>query len=210
MQLFSRRVVLTGPPLAYMEYATKIRDHASEKIGRDIGLWAGLFGGPIGTMLFTAHVEGVADLRAATEGLMADEDYHKLLEHGRQFMAAPAEDQLGVPIYGELADEMPPVGSYAQVVTATVSPGMYEQAIAWGVEIAQHVEGVTGVPELVMMGQFGEFGTMTWAAVTEDAAAVDRANAAMNSDEGYMKRLGEARELFVPGSGVQGLLNRIG
>jgi len=208
MQLFTRRVLMAGPPDAITEYAINIRAYVADRIGREVGLWAGLFGGPLGSMFFTMHVEGLADLRAATEPLMTDAEYHRMLAQGREYMAAPSEDSLGTPLLGEL-DEMPPVGSYAQVVQAVVAPGMYEQAIGWGVEVAQYVSGVTGVPEMVLMGQFGEFGNMTWLGISPDAATVDRANAAMNADAGYMKRLGETKDMFVPGSGMQGLVTRV-
>lgn len=208
MQLFSRRVLLVGPPSETVPYATEMREFVSEAIGREVALWAANFGAPVGTMLYTMRVDGVADLADATSGLMENEEYQRRLADHAHLNGAPAEDSLGTPIFGELGDH-PPVGSYAQVVSAVIANGMYAEGFAWGAEIAAYVAELTGVPEMFLAGQFGPFGNVTWIAVAPDAATVDRANATTNADAEYMKRLTEARDLFVPGSGQQALVSRI-
>lgn len=209
MQLFTRRVHLVGPPADTMAYATGMRDFVAERTGRDIALWSGLFGGPMGTMFYAMRVDGLADLAAATASLAEDPDYHRRLAEGRDFVGAPAEDSLATPIHGELGEESPPVGSYAQIVTATIANGMYERALGWGAEMAAYTASLTGVPEMFLAGQFGAFGNVSWIGVSPDAATVDRAMATVNGDPEYMKRLGEAGELFAEGSGLQALLTRI-
>jgi hypothetical protein len=63
MQLFSRRVHMAGPPSETMAYAADLRAHVSEVAGRELALWAVGFGAPLGTMLFSMRVEGVADFQ---------------------------------------------------------------------------------------------------------------------------------------------------
>ena len=209
MKLFSRRVQLVGPPAETMAYATDICAYVNDKVGREIALWSAVFGAPIGTMMFTMRVEGVADLAAATEGLLAVPEYHAKIAGGAGFSGGPAVDSIGTPIRGELGGESPPVGTYAAVTTAQIAHGKYAEAFGWSVEVAGHVESVTGMPTMVVSSQYGPFGTVNWIAAGGDAAAVDAANAALMGDEGYMKMLVAAGDLFVPGSGQQALIQRV-
>jgi hypothetical protein len=62
---------------------------------------------------------------------------------------------------------------------------------------------------MFLVGQFGAFGNVTWIGGAPDAATVDQANATMNGDAEYMKRLSDSKDLFIPGSGMQGLVTRI-
>ncbi len=209
MQLFSRRVQLAGPPGRVMDYVTDMQAHVSSTTGRDIALWAGMFGGPVGTFVYATRVEGVAEVQAMMAEISADQAYHEKVAAGADLVAAPSEDTLAVPIHGELGDASPPVGAVAQITTATIANGHYEEAFGWGVEMAQHGESVTGVPTMFLASRFGAFGTVSWIGVSADGAAVDAANQALWSDAEYMKRLGAAGELFAEGSGHQALVTRI-
>lgn len=208
MQLFTRRVHLVGPPRETMTYAADMCAYVAEKSGRDIALWSAMFGAPIGTMFFTVRVDGLADLQAATASFIDDDEYHDKLAAGREFMGAPAEDSISTPLYGELGDP-PPVGAYAQITAATIANGKYADAFAWGAEIAGYTAGLTGLPAMFLAGQFGAFGNVTWISGAPDLAAVDSSMVTVNTDAGYMERLGAAKELFQEGSGQQGLLTRV-
>jgi hypothetical protein len=95
------------------------------------------------------------------------------------------------------------------VNTAQIATGKYADAFAWGVEVAQHVESVTGTPVGFMQELFGPFGGVTWISAHADAAAADAAAAAMSGDEGYMKLLGDIGGLFVETSGHSSMATRI-
>jgi hypothetical protein len=209
MQLFSRRVHMVGAtPAEMMTYATDMRSYVTGKVGRDVALWATTFGAPVGTMSYTVRVEGVADLQATMSVLMGDEEYQAKLAKGAHMSGGPAVDSLMQPIYGELG-ATPPVGSMAAVTTAEIANGAVTDAIAWGVDMAMHVESVTGMTCLFLASQYGPFGTVGWISGAADAAGVDAANAAINADEAYMGKLGAIGDLFREGSGHQALLTRI-
>lgn len=209
MKLFSRRIQLVGPPAETMAYATDMCAYVNDKVGREVALWSAVFGAPLGSMMFAMRVEGVADLAAVSEGLLADPEYHARIAAGAAFSGAPAEDAIGTPIRGELGDQHPPVGTYASVTTAQIANGKYADAFGWAVEVAAHVESTTGTPTMVLSSQYGPFGTVNWIAAGGDAAAVDAANAALMGDADYMTMLGAAGDLFVPGSGQQALIRRV-
>jgi hypothetical protein len=208
MQLFTRNVQMAGPPAETMSYATDMRAFVTKKTGREIGLWANLFGAPVGAMAYTMRVEGLADLQTVTSELLEDPEYHQKLVAGREYVGAPSVDALGQPIHGELGD-MPPVGSYAMVTQATMAGGKYMDAVAWGVEIAQLVEKLSGLPTLFLSSNFGGFGDVAWIMVAKDAAGADAAGEAINGNADYMTSVNGAGDLFIPGSGRQSLTTRI-
>lgn len=209
MQLFSRLVTLTGPPAASTAYAIEMRDYAAKATGRDIALWTAQFGAPVGTVSYAMRVEGLADLQAATATLLADAEYLERLAAGQEFIGGPPTDNLSQPLFGELGEASPPVGSVAMVTTATMSAGRYGKAIAWGIDMAQHVSAVGGMPTMFLVGSFGQFGSVAWIAVAPDMASVDAAGAAVNADAAYMEKLDGAGDLFLAGSGDRALLTRI-
>ena len=208
MQLFSRTVMMTGPFAEVNAWASDMRQYVSEKSHREVGLWSVMFGAPLGTMVYSARVDGVADLQSIGSTLLGDPDYHAKLERGREFSGGPPVDQMSTPIYGELGDP-PPVGSVAVVTTATIANGVYGEAIGWGVEVAQYVEGVTGFQSTFLVDDYGPFGQVRWIGVGPDAASADTAGQKLNADQGYLEKLGAAGKLFVQGSGQRGLASRI-
>jgi hypothetical protein len=208
MQLFSRLGTLTGSPRASIKWATDVTAYVNGKVARPVGLWAVGFGQPVGTVAWTAQVDGLADLQATFAGLADDDGYEELLARGREHLAGPAIDVLREVVRGEPGDP-PAVGSISSVTTATVAPGKYEEAMAWGAEMASHVESITSHRTFFLADVYGTFGQVTWITSAPDAAAADAARTAIQSDLDYLKRLGDVGDLFIPGSGRQSMATRI-
>ncbi|MEQ9161871.1 MAG: hypothetical protein RLN74_04130, partial [Ilumatobacter fluminis] len=82
-------------------------------------------------------------------------------------------------------------------------------AVVWGREIAAHAGNVGGVPIMVLASAFGEFGQLGWLSVTPDAATAQAATDAVNADEGYLKMINDAGDLFVPGTAHRRMTTRI-
>jgi hypothetical protein len=208
MQLFSRSVMLVGPYSETMAFASDMRQFVSDQTDREVALWSVMFGAPLGTTVYTARVEGLADLQAIGATLLGHPEYHTKLASGREFSGGPPVDQLSTPIHGELGDA-PPVGSVAIVTTAAIANGAYAEAIGWSVDIAQYVEGVTGFRTTFLTDDFGPFGQVRWIGVAPDAAAADTAAQKLNADAGYLGKLAAAGQLFAEGSGHRGLATRV-
>lgn len=208
MQLFTRNVMMAGAPGDYLKFATDMAAYVSDKAGREIALWSNVFGAPNGSMTYAVRVEGIADLQATTAKLMEDAGYHAKLAEAQKYVGGPSMDSIGQPIHGELGDH-PPVGSFAAVTRAAMANGKYMEAIQWGVEIAQHVEKVSGLQTMFMAPTYGGFGDVVWIMVADDAAAVDAATAAVNSDADYLASVNGAGDLFIPNSGHQSLTTRV-
>jgi hypothetical protein len=210
MQLFSRRVHMSGPPAELMAYASDITQHVSKVGGRELALWSVGFGAPLGTMMFAMRVEGVADFQSVSAKVLADADYHAKLAAGAGYLTpGSSEDSLLQPLNAEMGDASPPVGSVAQITQAQIAGGYFEAALAWGTDMAAHAAGVTGIPVMFLAGVFGPFGSVGWISVGADAAAFDAANMALWSDADYMKKLDAAKGMFIDGSANQILATRV-
>lgn len=210
MQLLTRTVHLTGTAMDTAKWCVEMAELVSDAIDREVAVWGGTFGVPLGTYTFAMRVSGIADIQSWMPSLEANQQYQAKAAEGAAMSAAPAEGQLAMVLHGQLGDEAPPVGTAATVTQAVIANGKYEQALGWGVDIAQHVEKVTGMPTMFLTSNYGAFGEVTWIQPAADGAAVDAAIAAVNSDPDYLAKLGEAGELFQEGSGQRALLMRLG
>jgi hypothetical protein len=208
MQLFSRQAVLAGPAAEVSQWAADIREYASELVDTEIALWSAAFGAPVGSMAWAMRVEGLAQIAANTATFMADDGYHERLAAGREFLVAPAQDQLMQPIHGALGSDSPPVGSMATITEATMAAS-YEDVITWSVELSELVEGIVDTQVLFGTSQFGTFGGVTWIVVAEDAAAADAMTGKLAASGDYLSKLSSSPGLFVPGSGHRSLMTRV-
>lgn len=207
MYLFSRQAVLVGPPTETMAWASEIRAHASATLGREIALWSAGFGAPAGAVGWTMRVEGLADVAAVGQQLLADDGYLGLVAKGADFFPAPAEDNLLTAVHGEVGESSPPVGSVATISTATMS-GSVTGAITWAVEVAQLVEGITGTPVMVGTNGYGNFMQVVWISVSADAATTDANNEKVRTSAEYMEKVDGAHGLFLPGSANRAVMTR--
>lgn len=207
MQLFTRQLPTTGRPPA-MGWAMEMQAMASDKMGIEMALWSAGFGMPVGSLAFTARVEGVAHLGEKAAPLVADAEWHAKLAEGADHVTGPPSDSLATPLHGDLGDP-PPVGAFAVVTSAVIANGRYVDAIGWGIDVAEHVTSLTGMPVMLLMQEYGTFGQLTWIGGAADAAGVDASAAAANGDADYIEKLSAAGELFVPGSGHRVLATRI-
>ena len=208
MQLFTRRVQMVTTTEA-MAYAVEMQALATRVAGREITLWNGLFGGPVGSLFYSTRAEGIADMAAVSATMAGNAEYMAKVDGGAKFRAGPTEDSLGTPLYGELSGDQPPVGAYASIVMAEIDNAMYEEALAWGADMAAFAEETTGLPGMFLSNDYGAFGGVTWISVAMDGAGVDAARGKLYGNPEYLKRLGTTKGMFRPGSGLQALITRI-
>ncbi len=173
-----------------------------------VTLWAGNFGYPLGTMIWSAMVESEAALATGTGQLLADPGYLDLLDSGADLIGTPGHDMLREVLYGAPGDP-PPVGALATVTTATAIVDRLGDALGWAVEIGQHVEQVIGTPVGVFTNVFGTLGGITWMGIAADPAEADAARAKLSADTEYLKHIAGSKDLFINGSGHVGQAVRI-
>jgi hypothetical protein len=210
MNLFSRTVPMSGPVSTVGAQALEVREYVSKKTGTEIALWNLLFGGPVGTMIYTARIDGHAGLNALSAPLVGDATYEAMLAKGSDFINGPVVDQMRESLDGSMPGESPPIGSVAVITTAIIAAGKYVEAIGWGLDVAAHVTKTSGMPVGFYMDMYGPFGQVTWIGVGADAAAADASNAKLGADAEYMNKLSATSGLFVDGMSNRSLAVRIG
>ncbi len=201
MKLFTNRVTMRGTPVELMGFHGDMQQFVSETIGREVAVWQASLGAPTGTVMYTLPVAGLAELGELTATLGANPEYSAKVAPWLDRQVAPAETSLATMLVGELGEERPPVGACAVVTSVLIANGAYEGAIGWGAEMAEYASGVGGVPIMFTMDGFGAFGRVNWVSVAPDAATADAALDALTADAGYVERLGQTTDLFIPGSG---------
>ncbi len=209
MLLFSRVATLRGSERNSLAWAVEVSGYVDAHSDHSVSLWRSDFGRPVGTVIWSAWVESHDDLAKGFATLATDDGYHTLIEKGQEFVTDPPSDFLREAVHGGPADAAPPIGAVTTVTTAVIGNGRYSDAIGWGIEMAQLVEQVSGAPTMFLVDSYGTFGQVTWLSGAADMAAADKAGQAINADAEYMKRLGDAGDLFVPASGDRGLVTRI-
>jgi hypothetical protein len=200
MLLFSRLASFRGSPRRVMPWAVEITEYVKAHSSLPVTCWAGNFGYPLGTVIWSSMVESEAALAANTGPLLADAGYLDMLESAIDLISTPGHDMLREVVYGTPGDP-PAVGSLATVTTATAVVDRLAEAVGFAVEIGQHVEKVIGTPIGVFTNVFGTLGGITWLGTAADAAAADAARAKLSADTDYLKLVSGSKDLFIVGSG---------
>ena len=209
MYLFTRLATLRGNERRALGWATEMAGYATDHSDHTVSLWRADFGYPVGTVAWSTWVQSQAHLAEGFARLVEDDGYYAMVDKGQEFMTDAPVDLLREAVHGTPSDTPPPIGSITTVVTAVVGNGHYVEAGAWGVEMATLVQELSGLPTMFLVDAFGTFGRVTWLTGAPDLAAADAANAAINANTDYLKRLSDVGDLFVPGSGDRRMVTRI-
>ncbi len=151
-------------------------------------------------MTWTAIVESQTQLAEGAAALNADSGYLDLIEKAEDMVTTPGEDLLGDIIYG--APTEPPASEPShrsrrhRPIVDQMGP-----ALAFAVDIAQHIESVVGSPIAVLTSMYGPMGGIDWIGVEPDMAGADASRAKLLADSSYLDRLTKTKDLFIPGSG---------
>ena len=207
MQLFTRQATLARDQIADgMAYAVEIAGYVSKKTGLEVGTWATVYGGPLGSISWSARVDSQAAMGAANDTLQADAGFQEQVAANGHRFEGPLEDAIGefVTITGDGT-----VRDYAAITTAQCAGGKIADAMAWGVDITQYSAKLTSTDSALVRGIYGPFATLVWIALFDSLEEVDAADAARSNDPSYLERLDQAGDLFVPGSATQRLIRRL-
>jgi hypothetical protein len=210
MIIFQRLATFEGPPEEIAPWALEITEAVNQRTHLNVSLWQGLFGGPVGTLAWSALIDNLTVLEAATDSLAADAAYLSLVSKARDWTRTPPEDFLLRMIHSAGGDYVrPDVGAYAEGIVAIPAEGQLAKAGAFGVEIADLHATLTHSSVLFCTSEYGAFGEMRWLALYDSAAAVDSAAEAIAKDQDYGAKLDAAGGLFVEGLARRTLARRI-
>lgn len=85
--------------------------------------------------------------------------------------------------------------------TARISRGKLLEAPQWAKEVAEYITSKYSPVSVQAYSEvFGNVGTVHWYADYEDLATLERINAQLLTDQGYLAMLNKAADLFIEGS----------
>ena len=209
MYQFGRLLTLQGDPRETMPWATEVTAHVNSLTDMNVTLWGTVFGYPVGTLAWSAIVEGRAQLGAEMVKMPADNAYLDLVSKAQDWVTAPAQDIFRKVVHGGPGDAPPAVGAVASITQAVAATGKMPEAVAWAVDMAQHASSVTGTNVSLLVNAYGDFGGMAFISTVADMATADAAADALQADADYVGKIGASSGLFVDGSAHQSLLQRL-
>jgi hypothetical protein len=157
-------------------------------------------------VFWTARVENLADAAAIDDTLFADEGFAQWAEDNDGLFVGPSTDVISQVVRG--APTGPPKG-YVEVTQATCANGSVSEAMGFGIELAETSERITGIPVMFVASVVGNFGGIGWLAGVDELAELEAANAALSSNDEWLKLVDRAGHAFTPGASTQ-LLRRLG
>lgn len=210
MIIFQRLVTFQAPPEEVVPWALEVTEMVNARTDLNTSLWQGLFGGPVGTLAWSALIDNLTGLEVATDSLGSDAAYLSLVAKARDWTTTPPEDFLLRMVHTAGGEYVRPnVGAYAEGTMAVPAEGKLAKAGAFGVEIADIHSKLTHSSVLFCTSEYGSFGEMRWLALYDSAAAVDAAAEAIAKDQAYAAKLDAAGDLFVEGLARRTLARRI-
>jgi len=208
MYLFVRRRTCAPDRIADATgFAIDMCNRVSGITGLTFSAWQVAFGAPVGTFSWSTTLESHAALGEATEKLAADSGYIDAVQSGAELFVGPAEDSL-VDIVATVGDGGHR-GGIASLITAEVAAGNLAEAVGWGVEMMEHVAGVTGRDGLFTRSMYGPWAQVGWISLADSFEQVDEETAAVAADPQYLTMVDAGTPLFLPGSGHGTLSRRI-
>lgn len=188
-------------------FAVDIATRATGITGIELSAWQITFGEPIGTFSWVATVESHAALASAAEKLSVDTGYLDAVQSADELFVGHAEDSL-IQILGTVGDGGHQ-GGIANTVTARTAAGKIGEVMSWGMEIMEHVAGVTGADGVFTRSMYGPWGTVGWISLVDSFEELDAGNAALEADPEYLAKVDAAADLFLIGSGDERQARRI-
>lgn len=182
-----------------VDWAVGARDYVNENSGLDVSVLLSVFGRPSGTFTYAAIVEGRSQWIEESGKLLADPAYLERTRRGAELFLGPAEDTMRQIIHMNGMSPDDPRPAMAQTWTAQISRFQFDAGVAWGIEVADYVAGLTGTGIALLADSYGDFGTLAWVAALESAQKADAMNEAMMADAGWRKMVADAADLFIDG-----------
>lgn len=208
--IFQRRATLQGPPAEIGAWALEITRAVNDCTPMHVSLWQGLFGGPVGTFVWSTRVDSLTALEQANETLSHDATFLGLIDRVGAWATTPGEDSLLRTVSTAGGEYVrPDVGAYAEVTMAVPAEGKLAEATQFGVAMAEQHVALTHCSVLFCTSAYGAFGELRWTAMYDSAAAVDYAAQAISKDADYTQSIDRAGTLFAPGMTRTMLARRI-
>ena len=207
MYIFNRSATLNPHRLVEATgAAVEVAGKVTEIIGLPVSVFASRFGRPTNTIGWSIRVESHAEVQANTEKLIVNEGYLQWVTAHSELFETAASDRLSTVVSSTLAGT--PKRFYT-IVSAVAANGKLADAVAFGVRAQQFVTEATGLTTAFMTGVYGAFGEVAWLTGADSMSELDALAAMQMTNADYHALVAEAGPLFIPGSGLTELIEKI-
>ena len=93
--------------------------------------------------------------------------------------------------------------------SAKIAYGKFPQATKWAKEITEFSNKKYKTQTSVYLDSFGEYGTIRWFCDFADLAALEKVGNQLMADQEYLKKVSQAADLFIQGSGYDTVMQAI-
>ncbi len=206
MYIYSRNIVAN--PDRYAEavaFALSIAKSVESVTGMSVRTYGTHFGGPVTAISWSGRLDSLDDLETMKGKLAANPSYATEVEKGRGLFVASAEDSLFNVVSATLE---PAPKKYYSLTSAVAALGKMSAAVQFGVAVQQHVSKLTGLQTAFGTSPFGPFGQVGWITAADSMAQLDASQAALSTDTTFQTMVDDAADFFIPGSGMNRLIER--
>lgn len=188
-------------PVKVMDWALRMTQKINQISEVPTALWTSVMSPAIGSLAWTAVVSDLAVIEDTETKLAADPGYMALVDEATALMSTDPADQMLMQLVHGDRDAASIDAHYATTVRATVAPGSMRTGIELGVDLAQKVKQITGLPTSFAVGVTGDYGAVMWVSLAETIQQVQAANEALNADEDFSKAVDkDAGKAYLPGA----------
>ena len=187
-------------------FAIEVAGKVTSITAKPVMAFTGVFGYPLGTVVWSARAESQAELADDNTKILGDPGYIELVQRNIHLFDGPATDQLVNVVSSSLAPTPKPIYS---LLTTTIANGKFAPAMAFGVKAQAYVAKATGLTNAFSSSVFGTFGAVGWLTGADTMTDMDRYTEWQATDPGFHALVDEAADLFIPGTAQTGLVQRL-
>jgi hypothetical protein len=188
-------------PVKVMDWALRMTQKINQISEVPTALWTSVMSPAVGSLAWTAVVSDLAVIEDTETKLAADPGYMALVDEATALMSTDPADQMLMQLVHGDRDAASIDAHYASTVRATVAPGSMRTGIELGVDLAQKVKQITGLPTSFAVGVTGDYGAVMWVSLAETIQQVQAANEALNANEDFSKAVDkDAGKAYLPGA----------
>ncbi len=180
-------------------FVGEVTEKARQETGMDIHAWMATMSPEFGTVVWATFAEDLEHLEQANDKLAMSESFIDLTDRGADLFAGPLSDALAQVVAGEVDPTTPPP-RYVTMARADAANGQLRGAFAGGVEIAEAAARITGVPSLFLVSATGPYGGCAWTSGFADIGAVEQAEAALMTDDGWLELIDRVGPCYAEGA----------
>jgi hypothetical protein len=208
MYLFTRINTMAGARLRDgIRFSGEITEFVNETSELDVSLHSFVFGRPPGTVAWSCVVEDHATMLQASAALEGDDNYLDRTTKAADLFEGHPQDDFREVVH--VAGQMDGPGRYTSSVLASCQSDRMADVMAWGVEMADLVHGVSGRPCAFLADAYGDFSGVAWITSFDDPTSLDSLRSGLRENADYLGHLARSGGLFIPGTGRTSLLQLV-